>query len=177
MFNQLRGKAAGIICLQETHSHPPNEKFWPSGLGGGSMYFSHGTTNARGVAIFINKNINFKLIKTHSDNEGRLVSVILELEGKKLGLACVYAPNISSNPSDKIAHESFLEHLRQHLNDIKNDYDLSNIIVAGDLNFIKDRQLDAFGGNPTLHPKSIALLNKISDEFALTDIFRELNGS
>ena len=139
------------------------------------MYFSHGDTNARGVAIFIRKNIDFKLINKYNDSDGRLVSVILELEGKKLCIASVYAPNISPNPSDKIAHESFLELLFNHLHDMKVNFDISDFIVAGDFNIIKDRQYDAFGGSPTLYPKSIAQLNKIADEFALTDIFRELN--
>ena len=176
VFNQLRGKSAGIICLQETHSQPSDERFWPSALGGGSMYnFSHGSMNARGVAIFIDKRIDFQVINKYNDTEGRLVTVVLDLKGKKICIACVYSPNLSSDPSDKLAHESFLDHVLEHLQDLKKDYDINDTILAGDFNLIKDRFFDAAGGNPTIYPKSIARLDKIAEEYELTDIFREMN--
>jgi hypothetical protein len=38
----------------------------------GSLYQSNGTSNSRGVAIWIKKNVVFKLIDEYKDNEGRL---------------------------------------------------------------------------------------------------------
>ena len=52
IFNQLRNKGQ-IVALQETHSKPGDERFWSDALGGGEMWFSHGSPSARGVALFI----------------------------------------------------------------------------------------------------------------------------
>ena len=38
----------------------------------GSLYQSNGTSNSRGVEIWIKKNVEFKLIDEYKDNEGRL---------------------------------------------------------------------------------------------------------
>ena len=38
-----------------------------------SLYQSNGTHSSRGVAIWIKKNVEFKLIDEYKDNEGRLL--------------------------------------------------------------------------------------------------------
>ena len=53
IFNYYR-KRADIICLQETHSTEVDEKCWRNEWGG-IMLFSHGESNARGVAILVCK--------------------------------------------------------------------------------------------------------------------------
>ena len=46
-----------MICVQETHSNLENELKWKSEWGG-DMYFSHGTTNSRGVMIMFKNKFN-----------------------------------------------------------------------------------------------------------------------
>ena len=48
-FNWLREDYKGIILLQETHSIITDEFKWATEWAG-SIYFSHGTSDARGVA-------------------------------------------------------------------------------------------------------------------------------
>jgi hypothetical protein len=44
-----------------------------------SLYQSNGTSNSRGVAIWIKKNVEFKLIDEYKDNEGRLLLINVEI--------------------------------------------------------------------------------------------------
>ena len=88
-----------------------DERIWPNLLGGGRMIFAHGDSNARGVAIYLNKNINFQITYTYRDNDGRILMLVLEQNGNKVCICNIYAPNLSSNPKDKLIHESFFENL------------------------------------------------------------------
>jgi exodeoxyribonuclease-3 len=45
----------------------------------GSLYQSNGTSNSRGVAIWIKKNVEFKLIDEYRENEGRLLLIKVEI--------------------------------------------------------------------------------------------------
>ena len=51
VFYHLRPKA-DVICIQETHFDKNQENFIRSNWGG-EVFFSHGTTAARGVAILL----------------------------------------------------------------------------------------------------------------------------
>ena len=163
------------MAFQETHSCVKDEISWPAALGGGKMLFSHGSLSARGVAIFISKHIDFQLLHTYRDSEGRVLIVVLELNGIKLCIANIYAPNISFCNKEKIIHEHFLDDIKYQLETIKVQHQFSELILLGDFNIICDRQLDAVGGNPTCYPKSIASLMDIVNAHDLIDVFREMN--
>jgi hypothetical protein len=45
----------------------------------GSLYQSNGISNSRGVAIWIKKNVELKLIDEYKDNEGRLLLINVEI--------------------------------------------------------------------------------------------------
>ena len=79
IFEYLKNKALhnGIIFMQETHSCINDEKKWSDEFGG-NLYFSHGTTNSCGVAIFHVGPKKFELIQKINDKNGR----ILILEAK-----------------------------------------------------------------------------------------------
>ena len=49
------------------------------------------------------------------------------------------------------------------------------ILIGGDWNFIFDKKLNAYGGNPSLKLNSIAEVTKIKNKFQLCDIFRVRN--
>ena len=50
-------------------------------------------------------------------------------------------------------------------------------LSLGGLEFYLGKNLDAFGGNPTLKLNSIAEVTKIKNKFQLCDIFRVRNPS
>ena len=51
VFSKLKRSAAGTYLLQETHSTLKIEQQWQHEWGNKAMYFSHGASNSRGVAI------------------------------------------------------------------------------------------------------------------------------
>ena len=55
MFYHLRQKGE-IICIQETHSTHNTQNCWELQWGGDSCFWSHGTSQARGVGILVKKN-------------------------------------------------------------------------------------------------------------------------
>ena len=63
-----------VICLQETHSDQSVEQLWYNEFHG-QVCWSHGSSNARGVAI--------EVIKSFPDTNGRLVSICFCSEGEK----------------------------------------------------------------------------------------------
>ena len=66
VLNYIKSKKFNIYCLQDTHFIPKNEKFI-RGVWGYECFFSHYTSNSRGVAIFINNNFDFKLESCDKD--------------------------------------------------------------------------------------------------------------
>ena len=56
----------GIIFLQETHSINKIEGLWTKqlGCGKGSIIFSHGKSDTRGVLIAFREGLKYKIIKT-----------------------------------------------------------------------------------------------------------------
>ena len=92
-FQFFNRKKFDIICLQETH--------WTSDLEmtikrqwKGDSYFAHGTANARGVsAVLIHPRLHHIVKQVRSDNEGCIVSILLDIDDHILNIVNVYAPN------------------------------------------------------------------------------------
>ena len=99
-------KEGEIVCLQETHSTPEDEKQWKEECEG-EVFFSHGASNARGVMIYFAKNIEVELIKSTIDNEGRYIVLDCKIQGTRFLLYSIYAPN------NKEEHKQFLTTIKR----------------------------------------------------------------
>ena len=73
IFAKLRKKTNGIILLQETHSTPEMEQRWQNDWGNKQMYFSHGASNFKGVAIIITNNYDANIVNIRRDKNGRMI--------------------------------------------------------------------------------------------------------
>ena len=51
------------------------------------------TLISRGVSILISKQVEYSIIDTHQDSEGRILILNIELDNKKYTLVNIYAPN------------------------------------------------------------------------------------
>ena len=60
---------------------------------GGPALFSSFDSQSRGVAIFFKQDLPFKMLDSFNDNQGNVLSVLIELEGKKILVQGVYGPN------------------------------------------------------------------------------------
>ena len=85
IFNYVKKHVSrrGIILLQETHSVQKDEKVWTNqfGCGKGSVIFSHGKSDARGVLVAFREAVDYKINSQHVDNNGRYIVLNLLIDG------------------------------------------------------------------------------------------------
>ena len=82
VFHYLKSLGTDVLFLQETHSDKSNESSWKSQWGE-IAFFSSFSSNSKGVAILVRKNISVQLLSLFSDPEGRfliLKAVLNKLE-------------------------------------------------------------------------------------------------
>ena len=92
ILEYLNKQRADIIFLQETHLLPVDHDRLKSGWVG-KVFHSSYTTNSRGVAILIRKNVPFMLEETKSDSNGRFILVKGLLDQTEVVLLNSYCPN------------------------------------------------------------------------------------
>ena len=133
-FSFFKRNIFDIIFLQETHWYVELGREWE-----GDAFFAHGTNSSQGVAILITSCLGYNKKKNRSDNEGRVLNMILEVEDRTLNLINFYAPS-----KDSLRRAFFL--------------DSSDNIMGGDINCIFNSRLDKLGGVPSTR-HSVALLD------------------
>ena len=155
-------KKADLIFLQETHSTKAGEYRWKKEWGS-EIIFSHGSSNARGVAILIKRGLDIVVEQELLNSSGR--SIVL----KTLINSNIYGPN------KKAEAVRFYQNLSATLRKMDPSSD-DNIVVGGDFNCPL---------NPTLHKKGEILIPRqhvinsienVQNEFSLLlDIWRIKN--
>ena len=160
IYTYIKSLNCNIICLQETHSTMEDEKLWSMQWGPGEIFFSHGTSNARGVCILIsdrNKILEPKIAFT--DTEGRVLGILLKIGNKQILLVNIYAPNTDS--------PEFFESLFENI--AKTNY--TELILVGDYNLVIDPVTDRID-KKRYHKKSFQILEKCMEALDLVDLWR-----
>ena len=154
-----------IIVLQETHSTEDVERRWIAEWGG-HIIFSHGIANARGTCIMIPKNHKGEVIGQKRDQEGRIISIMLNLKNVIVNIVGVYAPTQGHCRQQSVFITELLEHIRL----LELVYPL---ILCGDLN----THLSALDtSQKSFKPSSASTcLRELMSEFNLRDVWRHLN--
>lgn len=160
VFNHLHHISADIVMLQETHSDKKCEKLWKSEWGG-TIIFSHGDTNARGVAILFSKTSKFKILKTIKDDCGRVLAVVINANNRQYVLASIYAPN-RDIPQFYVDAFALINSLNVDLQ-----------IIVGDFNTVLRLDQDILGGMGHSNCKTREFLNMYFIENDLVDVWRE----
>ena len=124
IFSFLKDQNANIYFLQETYSEPGDENIWRKEWGG-ELFFSHGTKHSKGVCTLINPTTQLQVECLYSNNSGRIVLITISLNGQKVTLCNIYAPN------DQAKQLQFLQELN---NCIIDKTELTSLIVGGDWN-------------------------------------------
>ena len=169
----MKNEKISVLCLQETHSS--NICKWNKSLGFKNGFWSHGTTNSRGVCVLW-KDSAISLKKSWRDTEGRIAIVTLEKEGQQLTIGSIYAPNLDPSTATKRQYGRFLQEVEVYIQEARNNN--STIIITGDFNIIRHPTKD----NPAInkdatHPYPLAL--EMFEDFLvntnLIDGFRALH--
>ena len=177
LFHWLKRHKSGnssFVFLQETHSDTEQETRWKREWGA-NIIFSHGESNARGVAILCPMTMVGEIVKVDRDTEGRLIIVELNDDGRKTLLCNVYAPT-----QDQGFHQSkqiaFLKVLNAKLLPYV-DSDTC-IILGGDLNTHLDPKLDKQHSSNDKKFDKTEFANSIinfCNDFSLVDCWRILH--
>ena len=172
VFHYLKQQVSksAIIFMQETHTVKSDEKIWTNqfGCGSGSIIFSHGKSDARGVLIAFHEELNYRVITQHVDNNGRYIVLYVLIDNDPVILVNYYAPNVESEQLK----------LLDELNYIFNSFEIAEntvFIWGGDFNMIFDTTLDVDGGFPKLKINSLSKILLMMSENDLCDIFRVRN--
>ena len=146
IFKYIRDKYYDIVFMQETHSDVKCEKLWRSQFGG-QLFYSHGSSQARGCAIIVKKRIKTKVYKIQKCNIGRYIFIDLDINGERMLLCNIYAPN---EDDEKFFIDIFTKINKMHVK--------GAIIIAGDFNTVIT-EFDKKGGNGRIgHPKAVNII-------------------
>ena len=147
---------------QEAHSTKDTESDWEN-TWGGKIIFSHGTSAARGTCIFIKSTVQHEVHKKIIDSDGRYVILDIEIEGIRLTLASIYAPNNDS--------PEFFITVRNLIESLPNDRRIS----GGDYNLVLDLTKDKKGGQHKTKTKSQKIICEWMNNTDLIDIWRHMH--
>lgn len=153
-----QGKTVDFCLIQETlcgnqatitglSSRWPGLSFWSPAIGWQG-----------GVAILVNQNFQGDIVYWRKDAEGRIISLLFDIDKFKINLICIYAP---TNLTDR---KLFFERLHEFF------LHADATILGCDFNCYK-RVLDKFGGNVSL----ASYLTDFRSAFSLVDIWRSLH--
>jgi len=147
IFKWLKREHPGVCFLQETHSSKKNETRWQTDLGRQyRIYYSHGTSGAKGVATIIPQKLVRNVISETRDGNGRFMILRLKTEHGIVCLMNVYGPT-QDFPKEQI---EFLTQCETYLELYQDDL----IIAGGDWNIQLNPRVDKFEGDNTPHTKA-----------------------
>ena len=149
-----------ILIIQETHSSANIEQCWQAEWGG-RVIFSHGTTAARGIAIFLTKQVQDLVSNIKTDDQGRKISIDITCNGITVSLVAIYAPNEDCPIFFQNIHEDLVS-CSEHK------------IVIGDFNLVldvdKDRKNTYCNNN-----RAMESVENLMEIYNLKDVWRERN--
>ena len=129
--------------------------------GGGECFINGIKSNARGVAILIRNNFEYKVLNCNKDSDGNYLHLKLQLDTMSLNLITIYGPN-SDNP-----------HFFQNIQDILEQNNADYSIVCGDFNVVLNPKLDTYNYLHMNNPKAHIAVKNMIDREDLIDIFRQ----
>ena len=120
--------------MQETHSTPEMEQRWQNDWGNKQMYFSHGASNSKGVAIIITNNYDVNIVNIRRDTNGRMILLDIERNGTIYTVGNIFAPTRNFEQDQRLAFREFTNYLEQMQNE--------HIVLGGDYNLYLNLRLD-----------------------------------
>lgn len=170
IFKKCRDGAYDFCLLQETHSTQLTEGIWKAEWGG-NIIFSHGESNARGVAILIPRDSNFVVNQEVRNNNGRLLIIKASRDEQCVVLGNIYAPT-QDHPQEQ---SELINLIKDELIDIE----ATDIVLGGDFNICMSEELDRSKGRAqNMSIRSTAYKDRIQafmDSLHLVDVWRTLH--
>lgn len=163
IFSQLKKLQCSLAMLQETHlsekEHSKLKREWVD------LVFSSSFENGRrrGVAILFSKSVYFNHTETVRDKNGRFVLVKGEINGTKVTLLNLYAPNEDST--------IFFKDIASLLADTMDGV----VLIGGDFNCVLRQNMDRLPAEVGSVSRKSSTLHAMMRELGLVDIWRCLH--
>lgn len=161
MFRYFKNRKLDVILLQETHSQVEDERIW-SKEWGGEVWYAHGSTKSKGVAILVRKGVDLKVVEAQTAFEGRFLMLEVKIGEFNFLLANFYGPN---EDDDSFYIQAFEK---------VESKDNPNMILAGDFNTTLNPELDS-NCNTDSHKRKRMAIKSYLEMRDLQDIWREQN--
>ena len=162
-----------IVLFQDTHLDEGLTKTIEKEMKG-SWVFNNRANNSGGVAIYCNDK-NGRMTADgnddYSDNNGSITGKLIKIEEYNIYVISAYAPCCGNDTQKLTKNLKFLTNLEKIIMD-KRSAGLE-VIIAGDLNFIRDAYLDADGGEPKVYKDQNRWLDHMED-MGIVDALRFL---
>ena len=133
---------------------------------GGKCLFNSFSSQARGVAmaIFLKKDNTAVILDKYCDNTGNMIALLINYEGKRILLECIYGPNTDSP-------DFYSEKVFKKINEWQPDFS----ILAGDFNIALDPSKDTKNYIHDNNPNAREALKAKIEQNNMFDIWRELH--
>lgn len=166
IFQWLKKYHSGVILLQETHSTRSSENEWKREWGG-DIYFNHGSSLARGVAVLFPKHFNVTVDNCIRDDNGRFLLLDINCEDYSITIGNIYAPT-KDHEAEQI---TFIEYVRDRMFEFGD----KNIVLGGDFNVCIEPAIDKCGGTNELKSAYAHQIEDLLELYNLCDIWRTLH--
>lgn len=168
IFDHLRKTGADVCLLQETHGSQVSATLWKKEWGA-PAFFNNGSQSSRGVAILVSRKSPINVLQITADDDGRVICMDLELDGKIYTVGSFYAPT-QDKPAEQLVA---LEDLEQALLELTSD----SIVLGGDFNCFLDPKLDKNTHTSSVtHSQPVRLRIKLlMENWGLSDLWRVRN--
>jgi exonuclease III len=139
----------------------------------GSWAFYNRTTKSGGVAIHLQEKLGRYTDDDEFNNvDGSVVGQSVEFNGYKLYLVSVYAPCCGKSKSRLAANMEILNEVEKLVISMKAKR--HEVIVSGDLKFIRDDLLDADSGSPEIYKEQLDWIDPRAKYCGIFDAMRFL---
>lgn len=162
ILTYLKSKGADVAYIQETHFREQVEALKTKRDWVAHVFHNSVSSKSCGVVILINKKLNFVVLNQFKDSHGRILVVEALINGVKVVLCNLYAPNRERT--------SFFHDVNKTLGNVD-----GQIILGGDFNQTLDDHLDRSKIRTDTHPRDGTVLNTSQEELGLIDIWRLIN--
>ncbi|XP_035389162.1 uncharacterized protein LOC113587493 isoform X2 [Electrophorus electricus] len=122
-------KDAHVVLLQETHIGEKNKNVIQKLSSNWHLHYTVYKTKERGVAILVNKKLQFQVSKEFKHSYGEYIVLQCEIEGQTYILVSVY-----NHKSDKELLSGLSDHLQQYTTGV--------LVIGGDFNTVLNPYMD-----------------------------------
>ena len=163
VLNFLKKKNPDVLIVVDTRFSAEIENAVKAEWGG-QAFFSSFSSQSRGVAIFIKKNLPIKILDKFKDQNGNILGILVEYECKRILLEGIYGPN--GDAPTFYENEVFRK---------IETWDPQYSIFVGDWNLVLDQNVDTLNYQSVNNPLARLEIIKKMAEHNLVDIFREIH--